>query len=124
MSLLNDVSTLFGGLGELAAAGTLTQVSPGSYNPGVGTISGRTPTVTPIQVVLDSTSIKTLGYKYGEQGLIQVGDIEAHIPAKGIPSQVMPGDVVGVGDTNYRVVLVRPSFAGATPVLYSCVVRK
>lgn len=124
MSVLQDVSDLFAGLGEFAVAGTITQNSAGAYNPATGQQSGRTPTVTPIVVALSATSMKTLGFKYGQQGLIQVGDIEAFLPAKGITIEVMPGDVVSAGGTNYRIVLVRPEFTGATPVFYSCVVRK
>jgi len=124
MSVASSVLDLFANLGEFVVSGTLTQNSAGSYNVATGQQTGRTPTVTPIILFLDAVGMRGLGFKYGEQGLIQVGDIEATIPAKGIATPILPGDVVSANGTNYRVVLVRPTFTGATPVLYQCVVRK
>jgi len=123
MSLLDDVGGVFAGLGDLAAPATLTRTVPGAYDPVTGTNGAPTVTNCATSAVLDSSSLKTLGFVFGD-GLVQGGDIGAMIPAKGLTFDPAPGDTLTVLGWAYVVIAVQPTFAGAVPVFHKLLVRK
>ena len=123
MSLLDDVGDAFAGLGELAATATITRVTPGAYVPATGLNATGTTTTCNCVAVLDSTSLKGLGFKFGE-GLVQSGDIEALVPAKGLSFDPLPGDIITAAGIQFTVVSVRPAYAGSVAVMFACLVRK
>ena len=101
------------------AKGTLTHVTPGGYDPTTGTTTGAVTTVTPCSAVLDSTSLKTLGYKFGD-GLVQAGDVLALVAG------ILPvaGDILAVATGSFVVISSRPTFLGDAVVVTDCLVRR
>ena len=72
---------------------------------------------------LDATALKTLGFKFGD-GLVQMGDIEASIPAKGLPFLPEPGDNLSAIGKQFKVICVRPAYApGGMATEYTLLVR-
>ena len=124
MSLLNDVADVFNGLGELAGAGTISRHTAGAYDPVAGKIGIGSTASCACQVVLDTMSIRGLGFKFSlDDGMVQTGFIDALIPAKGLTFAPMPDDTLTVNGTPYNVVLVRPTYAGSVPIAYLMMVR-
>ena len=123
MSLLDDVGDVYAGLGELAAPAVLSHTTRGVHNSATGTPGVNTITTCNTLAVLDATSMRGLGFKYGE-GLVQGGDIDALVPGKGLTFTPQPGDLITVAGTQYTIVTVRPTYAGAVAVTHSLLVRK
>lgn len=121
MSILDDVGGAFSDLGDLAAAGTLTRKTPGTYDPATGT-SSVTTTTSACKAVLDATSIRSLGFKFGE-GLVQAGDLMATIPSKGLAFNPAAGDTLTLTVGTFTLVSVSPTYAGSVPVMFACLVR-
>ncbi len=124
MSLLDDVAGAFADLGgDLSATATLTRTTPGAYDPVSGTDSGGTTVTSTALAVLDSSSLQTLGYVFGD-GLVQTGDIQATLPAKGLTFDPAPGDVFTAASMTFRVIGTKPTYAGSVPVMWNLLVRK
>lgn len=104
----------------LSAPGTLTQTTPGAFDPATGTSTNTTVTAN-VNVVLDS-ALRVLGFKFSPD-LIQSGDIMATIPAKGLPFVPAPGDKLVVPQGTFAVKEVKPTWAGSVSVLYEMLVR-
>jgi hypothetical protein len=121
--LLNTVSGVFAKLGGLAASATITRTVAGAYDPVTGGPTPGSTTAISTKAVLDSTSLRTLGFRYGE-GLVQTGDMEAMIPAAGLTFDPAAGDSLTVGGVAYTVIGARPTYEGATPVLWQLLVRR
>jgi hypothetical protein len=109
---------------EYGTPAVLTQVTPGAYDPATGTTAAGTTTNTNVSAVLDATSLKTLGYKFGE-GLVQGGDIEATIPGKSINGHPpLPQDTLTFNGWPWVIVGVRPTYSGGVAVSYQLLVRR
>lgn len=104
------------------AAATLARSTPGLHDAASGAPALATTTSTATSAVLDASSLKTLGFKFGD-GLVQGGDLQATIPAKGLDFNPQPGDVLTVDSSPYRVAAVRPTYSGATPVMFELLLR-
>ena len=104
------------------AAGTLKQSVPGVFNPATGT---TTPTVTTcaVSAVLDGSSQKGLGFKFGE-GLVKAGDLKALIGAKGLTFTPAPGNDLTVGTITYKVIAAMPTYVMGQPVTWDLLVRR
>lgn len=102
---------------------TLQRTAPGVYNPTTGT--GGTPTVTTTGTfgILDTTSIKTLGFKYGDD-LVRSGDIQITIPAKNLTFAPELGDTLVTPQWPYIIAGIRPVYSGSVAVIYECLGRK
>ena len=105
-------------LKSYGAKGTLTHTTPGAYDPATGTTS-NVQTVTPCSALLDSSSLKTLGFKFGD-GMVQAGDIMATVSGV-VP---VPGDVLAVAIGQFNVIDVRPQYVGSDVVMAQCLVRR
>lgn len=123
MSLLGTVGAAFAGLGSLAASATMTRETLGEYDPATGGPTPGTTTTATVWAVLDASSLRTMGFKFGE-GLVQAGDIEALIPAQGLTFNPDAGDKLTVGGVSYTVIQARPTYEGAVPVVWSLLVRR
>lgn len=121
--LLNTVSGVFAKLGGIAASATITRTVAGAYDPVTGGPTPGSSTTLSTKAVLDSTSLRTLGFRYGE-GLVQTGDMEAMIPAAGLTFDPAAGDSLTVGGVAYVVIAARPTYEGSTPVLWQLLVRR
>jgi hypothetical protein len=121
--LLNTVSGVFAKLGGLAATATITRTVAGAYDPVTGGPTPGSTTAISTKAVLDGSGTKTLGSRYGE-GLVQTGDLEAMIPAAGLTFDPAAGDSLTVGGVAYVVIDARPTYEGATPVLWQLLVRR
>ena len=121
MSLQNDVASIFDGLGELAATGTLTRKTLGTYDPATGG-SLATTTTSPCKCVLDASSLKTLGYKFGE-GLVRGGDLLALIPNSGLTFEPAAGDTLTLAVGTFNVIGNHPVYGGASVLLHQLLVR-
>ena len=64
-----------------------------------------------------------LGFKFGHD-LIQGGEIQATIPAKGLAITPAPGDKLTVGAVTYSVVDVRPIYVMDQVATYELLVRR
>lgn len=119
MSLASTVQvSALRALRTYGAAGTLTHVTPGVFDPATGTVASTT-TVTAVRALLDQTSLKTLGFRFGE-GMVQAGDMQATV-AGVVP---LPGDVLTLALGVFVVIDVRSDFVGDQAVMSSCLVRK
>jgi len=107
-----------------AASAVLSRNVLGAIDPATGkSVSSSTLTCSTL-CKLDSTSIKTLGYKFGD-GLVQGGDIMASIPSKGLTFSPQPGDFLTVLNWPYVVIETRPEFApGGSVCEWNLLVRK
>ena len=121
--LLNTVSGVFARLGGLAASATITRTVAGAYDPVTGGPTTGSTTAINTKAVLDGSGTKALGSRYGE-GLVQTGDLEAMIPAAGLTFDPAAGDSLTVGGVAYAVIAARPTYEGATPVLWQLLVRR
>ena len=121
--LLSTVSGVFAKLGGLAASATITRTVLGAYDPVTGGPTPGSTTTINTKAVLDATSLRTLGLRYGE-GLVQTGDIEAMIPAAGLTFDPAAGDILTLGGVTYTVIGARPTYEGATPVIWNLLVRR
>ena len=121
--LLNTVSGVFARLGGLAASATITRTVAGAYDPVTGGPTTGSTTAINTKAVLDASSTKALGSRYGE-GLVQTGDLEAMIPAAGLTFDPAAGDSLTVGGVAYVVIGARPTYEGSTPVLWQLLVRR
>jgi hypothetical protein len=107
-----------------AGSAVLAHVEPGTYDPGSGTSTGSVTSTCTTQVKLDGTSLKTLGFKFGD-GLVQGGDIDGSIPGKGLTFAPLPGDTLTANGFPYVIVSVRPSYTpGGSAAEYSLLLRK
>ncbi len=104
----------------LSAPGTLTQTTPGTFDPATGT-SPETSVTANVNAVMDA-SLKIPGFKFSPD-LIQSGDIMATIPAKGLTFVPAPGDRLVVPQGTFAVKEVKPTWAGSVAVLYEMLVR-
>ena len=103
-------------------AATLNRSVPGVFDPVTGTTTATVSTY-PVKALIDSASLRTLGYKFGD-GLVQSGDVLATFSAKGIPFDPMPGDTLTVGSIVFALVITRPVYVGSSAVIHECVVRR
>jgi hypothetical protein len=110
-------------LKSYGAAGTLSHIDTGGYDPATGTTTGAVTTVTPCSAMLDSSSLKTLGFKFGD-GLVQGGDMMATL-AGIVPAA---GDILTINSgpyaAPYNVIAVQPQFIGSDVPMVVCLVRK
>lgn len=123
MTLASTVqSSAYRAVKTYGAKGTLTQITNGVYNPATGTTSPVT-VIANVSALMDATSLKTLGFKFGD-GLIQSGDIQATIAAKGLPFVPGLGNVLAVPQGTFTVRDSRPEWIGADAVIYNLLVRR
>lgn len=107
---------------EIFAAGTLSHTVRGAYSATAGTSLDVTRKAS-IQVYLDSSSIKTLGFKFGSD-LVRAGDLLAVIPAKGLTFTPEEGDELVMAAGKFKVVRVAPSYVADTPIVFELMVRR
>ncbi|BDU76299.1 hypothetical protein [Mesoterricola sediminis] len=108
-----------------APKGAITRKVKGEIDPGQGEpVSVTTLTAAPLYRE-DSTSLKTLGSKFGED-LVLGGDVQISIPAYKLAFRPEAGDRFSYADGASRAIVdVRPSYApGGTPTEYSLLVRR
>jgi len=125
MSIRDTVAATYAKLAGkgLAATAVLTRVVPGAFDTTTGTNAAGTTTTSACFAVLDSSSLKTLGFKFGE-GLVQGGEILATVPAKGLSFDPAAGDTLTTAGVPFVVIDVQPTYAGDVAVMFSCLVRK
>lgn len=123
--ILDTVGSTFAKLSTkgLAAPAVLTRTTHGAHNSATGAPAAGTTTNCACLAVLDSSSLKTLGFVF-DSNLVQGGDIQALIPAKGLTFDPLPGDTLTIGAVVYIVVDVKPTYAGSVPVMFGLLVRK
>jgi hypothetical protein len=73
--------------------------------------------------VLDGSSQKGLGFKFGES-LVQGGDMQVTIPAKGMSFEPKASDTFTVLSKVHKVVDVRPTYVGDVPVKFDLLIRR
>ena len=106
------------------ATATLSRTVLGPVDPGTGEPTSETTQTCPTRFKFGSTSIKGLGYKFGE-GLIKGGELEIIIPAMNLAFAPEAGDRITAKGVLYSVVKVAPSFApGGAEVEFSMLVKK
>ncbi len=108
----------------VSASATLTQTTPGAFDPVTGTTGVGTSTVTACLATLSTLTKRIPGGAFGANSLIQEGDLFATIPAKGITVDPAPGDTLTFRGAVWTVKGTWPTFVGSTPVLYELWVRK
>lgn len=104
-------------LKSYGAPGTLTRVVPGAYDPVTGGSTQSTTSI-PVSALLDASSLQGLGFKFGPD-LVQGGDLKATLSAEAVA-----GDSLTVAGGTFQVIAVRPSYVGATAVLWEALVRR
>ena len=102
------------------AVGTLTRTVDGNFDPENGMLA-QTTTTAAVRALLDASSPQGLGFKFGAE-LVQGGDLKATLATKGVTPEV--GDRLTLVSGSYAVIAVRPSYVGATPVMFECLVRR
>jgi len=115
---LNTASRLMAKFGK---AMTLTR-RPGTYDPTTGMVSDTAPQVVTLNGLPDSTYRK-LGQTYGSE-LIQSGDLDVLVAAKGLTLTPAPGDELSWGPEIYKVQLVKPTYSGEQVATYNLLVRR
>jgi hypothetical protein len=106
-----------------AASATITRTTLGAIDPSTGEPSTTATQSYSTRCKLDATSLKTLGFRFGD-GLVQGGDIQISIPAKGVSFAPRAGDTATTKSVVYVVIDVRPSYApGGAETEYNCLVR-
>ena len=115
---IGDVLEQFGNADAL-----LVRPTPGAYNPATG-ISGTTTEATyAVKVLLDSSSLLTLGAKFGTD-LVKAGDFQATLAANAAPITPAPGDVLRTGGQDLKVVGVQSSPSLVDAVVHTLLVRR
>lgn len=104
------------------ALGTLTRVTEGTFDPSTGTSSAGTTLTAQVPAMLDASSFRTLGFKFGE-ALVQGGDLMATV-AGGLTFEPAPGDTLTVPQGVFSVVATRPAYLGADAVTWELLVRR
>lgn len=95
---------------------TLTQKTPGVYNPETGEVAVVDAAQSATGVVLD------YGTKSIDGALIMVGDRKLLLSPVGIDTPAV-NDVVSIGEVTYTITLIKETNPAGTPVLYECNIR-
>lgn len=102
---------------QFGALSTYEAVTPGVYNPSLGT-NPETTVSTSLRVLLDQYSNAEFG------GHILLGDIKGHLAAKSLATDPEPGDRLAVKGRTYRVVNADAVFAQEDLVLWTLQLRR
>jgi len=110
-------------VGDFGAPATLSQITPGTYDPNTGTSGAGTTVNTTCSAVLDASSMTGLGYQFGPD-LVQEGSQKALLAGKGLAVMPEPGDILTLAGVPWVIDAVRPTYSGAVAVLYELLVRR
>lgn len=112
---------VYNAIKRVGAPVVITRTVFGTVDP----VTGEAPsTVASVDTygALDASSLKTLGFKYGD-GLVQSGDLIAMLPAKGLSFEPSAGDTILLRGSLYTVKMNQPTYYGSTVVKHDCLVR-
>lgn len=124
MSLASlTVNQVYSAIKRAGAKVVLTRTTPGAGfpDPVTNEIPSTTQTVS-TYAIPDASSLQGLGFKFG-QDLIQGGEIQLSIPAKGLTFEPEAGDKIEFRAKTYTVKGSKPTFYGDTPVKFDLLVR-
>lgn len=113
------------------AEGLLIRRTPGAYDPALGAPASPVETSYPVKAFVDASSLRTLGYRYGE-ALVKSGDLEATVAASGLPITPEPGDILqvtnavdkGITGVTLKVVANQSTPSLADAVIHTMLVRQ
>lgn len=108
-------------LAKFGKAMTLTRAA-GTYDLATGTTTPGTPQTASVNGYPDATYRK-LGQTYGAE-LVQAGDLDVMVAAKGLAFTPAPGDQLSWGSEVYKVQQVKPTYSGEQVALYNLLVRR
>ena len=98
---------------------TLTSVTPGTYDPSTGTVTGGSTTTTTLRAVVeDFKGLELIA------GLVQAGDKKVTIAGANVASEPKPTDTVTVGSVVYAVERVNAVAPGSSAVIYELTCRR
>lgn len=125
MALFDDLPDIIAGVLNDAELGfqsvTLTSLTPGTYDPATGTVTGGSTTTTDVRAVVED--YKGLALLPGTN--IQAGDKKVTVAGANVASAPQPGvTTVTVGADTFAVISVATTQPGSSTVLYEIQARK
>lgn len=109
-------------IGQYGKSVVYRAMTQGAYNTATGT-APQSSVDTPCRGVVDTQSLRTLGFKFGE-GMVQNGDVLVLVAAAALPSTPAPGDRVTIDSFDWTVVANRPTWSGDQIALHELLVRR
>lgn len=109
---------------EFGLAGTISDVTPGTYDPESGTGTGDTPISQPAQMILLDYTLQESGAKYNEGTQVLAGDKKILIAAQGLAWAPMMTSRVTADSAVWQVVNIKVSNPAGTPLVYEIHGRK
>lgn len=105
-------------------AGTISDVTPGTYDPATGATTGDTPISQTAQMILLDYSLQESGAKYNEGTQVLAGDKKILIAAQGLAWAPMMTSRVTADGAVWQVVNIKVSNPAGTPLVYEIHGRK
>lgn len=103
---------------EFGQTGTLSDVTPGTYDPVTGETTGDTPISQTGQLILLDYSLQESGAKYNEGSQVLAGDKKILLAASGLSwAPLMTTRITADGDA-WQVVNIKVSNPAGTPLVY------
>lgn len=105
-------------------AGTLDDVTPGTYDPVTGETTADTPITQPCQLILLDYSLQESGAKYTAGTQVLTGDKKILIAASGLSWAPEMTTTVAADGAIWRAVNIKVSNPAGTPLVYEIHGRK
>ncbi|MCY1388624.1 hypothetical protein D9M71_33990 [compost metagenome] len=105
-------------IGEFGQTGTLTDVTPGSYDPVTGETTGDATLAQSAQMILLDYTLQESGVKYADGSQVQSGDKKILIAAKGLEWPPRLSTRVAADGADWQVVNVKEANPAGTPLVY------
>lgn len=109
---------------EFGQAGTISDVTPGTYDPATGETTGDTPITQTAQMILLDYSLQESGAKYNEGTQVLAGDKKILIAAQGLAWAPMMTSRITADSAVWQVVNIKVSNPAGTPLVYEIHGRK
>lgn len=104
--------------------GTISDVTPGTYDPANGATTGDTPISQTAQMILLDYSLQESGAKYNEGTQVLAGDKKILIAAQGLAWAPMMTSRITADGAVWQAVNIKVSNPAGTPLVYEIHGRK
>lgn len=111
-------------IAQFGQTGTISDVTPGTYDPETGATTGDTPISQSAQLILLDYSLQESGAKYNEGTQVIAGDKKIVIAAQGLAWAPMLTSRITADGAVWQVVNIKVSNPAGTPLVYEIHGRK
>lgn len=111
-------------IAQFGQVGTISDVTPGTYDPAAGATTGDTPISQPAQMILLDYTRQESGAKYNEGTQVLAGDKKILIAAQGLAWAPMMTSRITADSAAWQVVNIKVLNPAGTPLVYEIHGRK